>query len=224
MGKRGLKALLVAIAWLVPATPAAAAVQILVEGESGSYVFDNARYLLTDQNGSVDPRQGPMGETRVFWRRPDGASVPEISTLDAHFAGPHNGRLQVGVYPNVIRYAPDADGHTMDVGGDGNGCNMLSGSFEVLDVEYADDGTLLRLALNLEQHCEHSLRALRVRIRINGGRAAFLRVVAAGRPGGLHSEREQCATADCAAGAASGVRVREACRDGTRFAGERRRR
>jgi hypothetical protein len=131
-------------------------------------LFDGARYLLTDENGTVDLRLGPSGETRVLWRRPDGATDPELMWLDAHFAGPHNARLEVGSYPDVTRYiSANSDGPTMDVGGGGNGCNMLTGNFEVLDVAYASDGTLLRLALNLEQHCEGGIRADRVRIRIN---------------------------------------------------------
>jgi len=59
---------------------------------------------------------------------------------------------------------PDNPAPSMDIIG---GCNRVIGSFEVLDVAYADDGTPLRLAVNLEHYCAGGPRADRVRIRFN---------------------------------------------------------
>lgn len=76
---------------------------------------------------------------------------------DATFAGPDDmTRIEPGYYGDLRRYPfhnPVQGG--LDFSGDGRGCNELYGWFEVDEVAYDDQGTLQRLALRFEQHCEH---------------------------------------------------------------------
>lgn len=55
----------------------------------------------------------------------------------------------------------------MDVNGDGRGCNTLAGRFLVSEVAIAADGTVQKLAIDFEQHCEGSPPALFGSVRFN---------------------------------------------------------
>lgn len=62
-----------------------------------------------------------------------------------------------------------------DFCGNGRGCNRLTGSFEIFDIEFTEtvhDGgfktfNVVKLALNFTQHCEGDEPAMRGKIRIN---------------------------------------------------------
>ena len=65
------------------------------------------------------------------------------------------------------RYLFEAAGHPgLDVSGDGRGSNTLTGSFQVLDVEF-NNGTLTSFAANFIQHSEGATPALYGEIRYN---------------------------------------------------------
>jgi hypothetical protein len=82
--------------------------------------------------------------------------------------GPDGEPLALGAHEDATRFPfnePTTNG--LSVGGDGRGCNMLFGRFDVLELETdADDGSLVRAAIDLEQHCEaESAPALFAKIR-----------------------------------------------------------
>lgn len=72
--------------------------------------------------------------------------------------------LTTGVYENATRYGPlSGTSPGLDVGGIGRGCNQLTGSFTVHQVEYNYVGSsiqLVRFAATFEQHCEGVTPAL----------------------------------------------------------------
>lgn len=74
--------------------------------------------------------------------------------------------LRAGSYRNATRFAFAAF-NGLDVSGSGRGCNRLTGRFDVLEVEYAADGSVLRFAADFEQHCEGGSAALFGAIRYN---------------------------------------------------------
>ncbi len=83
-----------------------------------------------------------------------------------NLAAPAGQRLAAGSYPNAQRYPfQDPDRPGLSVSGNGRGCNELSGSFTIHDIETRSDGTVLRLHATLEQHCEGAEPALRATIR-----------------------------------------------------------
>lgn len=90
-----------------------------------------------------------------------------LDTLDwsLDFAAPKGQQLTTGTYVNATRYpfqAPTVPG--LSFGGDGRGCNQLSGQFTIADFAYGADGTVQRLTATFEQHCEGGGPALRGKI------------------------------------------------------------
>ena len=60
------------------------------------------------------------------------------------------------------------------VAGDGRGCNVLTGSFQVLQAVYGPGNTLVAFDAIFEQHCEGATPALRGQIRYNANVALYL--------------------------------------------------
>lgn len=98
------------------------------------------------------------------------------------FAGMNTlGQLQPGYYGNLQRYPfhnPIRGG--MSWGGDGRGCNTLSGWFVVDRVSYVMD-QLSEIDLRFQQHCEGGSAALRGKIRWRAAEARTLSAVRAKR-------------------------------------------
>jgi hypothetical protein len=67
----------------------------------------------------------------------------------------------------------------IDVSGDGRGCNSDTGRFLVSDFALALDGTIARLAIDFEQHCEGAPPALYGSLRYNSAVAAVPRLAVA---------------------------------------------
>jgi len=87
-------------------------------------------------------------------------------TLD--FATPTSTRFAKGQYIGAQRTlvgSPTRPG--VDVFGDGRGCDQVGGQFLVSDFALAPDGTVARLAIDFEQHCESFPPALYGSIRYN---------------------------------------------------------
>lgn len=77
----------------------------------------------------------------------------EFWTLD--FAAPGDIDLAPGVYAGATRFPfQDPAEPGLALGGDGRGCNTLTGTFEIHEVEYDADGNVLVFSANFEQHCE----------------------------------------------------------------------
>jgi hypothetical protein len=73
-------------------------------------------------------------------------------------------RLELGYYPDVLRWVGNPATGGMDVSGEGRGCNELDGWFSIDELTY-DGDTVKSIDLRFEQHCEHGSRAFRGRIR-----------------------------------------------------------
>ncbi len=67
----------------------------------------------------------------------------------------------------------------IDVSGDGRGCNTDTGRFLVSDFALNTDGTIARLAIDFEQHCEGATPALYGSFRYNSSVAAVPRLAVA---------------------------------------------
>jgi hypothetical protein len=95
---------------------------------------------------------------------------------------PGSGALVAGRYEGAVRYPFHDDGAGLSFAGGGRGCNTLTGRFDVLEVGYAADGSVQRLAANFEQSCEGFMPPLLGEFRFNSsvplGSTALKRVAA----------------------------------------------
>jgi hypothetical protein len=140
--------------------------QLFFASDSGDYVGDGRTKLF---------HFGPAhAETQFSVARNfhDGVTV-RVHALDFSFwwelelDAPGSGALVPGRYKAAVRYPFNNDAPGLTFHGDGRGCNLLTGRFDVLDIAYAPGGAVERLAANFEQHCESSPRALFGEIRVN---------------------------------------------------------
>jgi hypothetical protein len=86
-----------------------------------------------------------------------------------NFAGPNNEPLHMGSYTGATRFPFNSTGPGLDVSGNGRGCNMLTGQFDVMQVEYGPDGVPTTFWATFEQHCEGAVPALRGEICFGKG-------------------------------------------------------
>jgi hypothetical protein len=77
------------------------------------------------------------------------------------------GSLTVGAYEGAAREPFRGSSPGLEMYGTGRGCNQLSGRFSILEIAFAVDGTLEKLAANFRQQCETFMPALVGEIRIN---------------------------------------------------------
>ena len=70
--------------------------------------------------------------------------------------------LTVGRYDNAERYPVEDPGHPgLQIFGDTNGCNTVTGWFEIEEISIPDGGSARSLTATFEQHCEGAAPALR---------------------------------------------------------------
>jgi hypothetical protein len=96
------------------------------------------------------------------------------------FGSPTTVKFGSGEYDGAQRTAfrsPTRPG--IDVSGDGRGCNTDTGRFLVSDFALNTDGTIARLAIDFEQHCEAAPPALYGSFRYNSSVAAVPRLTVA---------------------------------------------
>jgi hypothetical protein len=76
--------------------------------------------------------------------------------------------LTVEVYTGATRYPFNGSGAPgLSASGFGRGCNRLTGSFEIFEVEFDADHQIEKFAANFEQHCEGGDNALFGYVRFN---------------------------------------------------------
>lgn len=132
-------------------------IQLTLDSEPGDYIGQGELSQLTPEDGTftVTPVDGERG-VRIWF---DGSEPG--SWWNLYFVAPEGAALQAGEYSGATRYpfqSPTTPG--LSVSGSGRGCNTLSGSFEVLEISFAADGSVERFAASFEQHCEDADPAL----------------------------------------------------------------
>jgi hypothetical protein len=75
--------------------------------------------------------------------------------------------LAAGEYPEATRAPFSGAGAGIDIGGNGRGCNTITGSFVVAEAVYGPYGYVEKFDATFEQHCEGGTAALRGRVVIN---------------------------------------------------------
>ena len=120
--------------------------------ESGDWVGGGSSRLWRPGAGSIHVQGSLAGGLDVSV-----AGGPSGDAFDLTFAAPPGASLRVGSFEDAQRTSFRTAGHPgIDISGDGRGCNVVEGSFTVLDI--APD--LSRLWLTYEEHCEGGEPAL----------------------------------------------------------------
>ncbi len=144
------------------ASASAATTYLYLNSQPGDYVGGGATYNFTPADGTFTVTNG-SSTVNVFFNTSD---YSQSWTLQ--FGTPQSMNFAKGQYVGAQRTpfrSPTRPG--VDVGGDGRGCNTDTGQFLVSDFALASDGTVARLALDFEQHCEGAVPALYGSIRYN---------------------------------------------------------
>lgn len=88
-------------------------------------------------------------------------------SFDFEFRASYGRAISPGWYPRAQRASSQASSRPgMAIDGDGRGCNTIAGNFEVRDIAWSSTGTLERLWLIYEQHCDEGRKALFGEIRL----------------------------------------------------------
>jgi hypothetical protein len=102
-------------------------------------------------------------------RQSSTGSQDESFFLDIHLPGA--GIPRPGRYEGALRYPFNETAPGLDFAGNGRGCNILRGRFDILEAIYADNGDVVRFAANFEQYCEYHISPLVGQLRINSALA-----------------------------------------------------
>jgi len=129
---------------------------VFFNGDSGSYIYNGIETITqatwsasassSQVHISVDPTDSKQG---MWW---------DLYFDSSKLANPV---LATQVYENAERWPFQDAGHPgFDVSGDGRGCNTVSGSFQIEDLQESG-GTLHSFTATFEHHCEGGAPALR---------------------------------------------------------------
>ena len=153
------------------ASASAVTTYLSMNSQPGDYIGGGATYKFTPVDGTFSVTNSSSAVNISFHM----ADYSQSWFLD--FGSPESTKFGGGQYEGAQRTAfrsPTRPG--IDVSGDGRGCNRDTGQFLVSDFALAPDGTVARLAIDFEQHCEGSNPALYGSFRYNSSVSAVPRL------------------------------------------------
>jgi hypothetical protein len=138
---------------------------MFLDSEPGDPAADGRQATLTKRDGFFSASRNVHNGITI--------SFHGLSSIDAEFAGPRDLTLVPGPYEGAVRFpfnGLDAPGLSVDFG---NGCNVITGRFDVLEVVLGEGGEVERFAASFEQHCENAVPALRGLVLFNASGPPF---------------------------------------------------
>lgn len=134
---------------------------LTLNSDPGDFIGLGQSLFLTPADGTFDATTNFDSGVSVSFFGPT-----HFWFLDFSAAG--NVPLTVGTYTGATRFPFQAFGENgLSVGGDGRGCNTLTGSFTVVEINYGANGGVDSFDALFEQHCEGATPALHGEIRFN---------------------------------------------------------
>lgn len=133
-------------------------------GDEGDWISGGGSYSYsTDSQDKVSVTGS--SDNRVVSLSVDGANG---DWWDLDLAAPAGTTLAPGTYDGATRY-PFNEGAEpgLSLGGNGRGCNTLTGSFTVTAVEFGPLGYVKELDATFEQHCEGGETAARGEVHVD---------------------------------------------------------
>lgn len=133
---------------------------LVLRSDSGDYIGGGQILTFAESDGTFQAYGSPSSIT-VSFNGPGHWWYLNFGSADEQ-------PLSVGPYEGAVRHMLRGDGHPgLDVYGDGRGCNMLSGRFEIREVSFGAGGEVVTFRATFEQHCENMAPALRGEVRYN---------------------------------------------------------
>ena len=133
--------------------------QLTIVSKAGSYVGGGVTQMFSRRDSSIFSSCS-ANAVYVSLRGYEGWSV--------NLAAPNGASLATTTYENAQRYPfQSSSSPGMNVSGGGAGCNQLTGRFDVREYSCNPDGTLLRLAADMEQACVGTPSPVSAFIRMN---------------------------------------------------------
>jgi hypothetical protein len=154
-----ITAILICSAFAFSAT---ATTYLYLNSQTGDWVGGGLTHTFTPSDGTFTV-QNTSSTVSINFHSPDNSQ-----NWNLNFGSPASTKFARGQYVGAQRTAfrgPMNPG--VDVSGDGRGCNTDAGQFLVSDLAMAPDGTVERLAIDFEQHCEGAAPALFGSFRYN---------------------------------------------------------
>ena len=107
------------------------------------------------------------------WRLEGVLSINADNRFTLEFSAPKGETLKPGVYEDAQEVGfQDAGRPGLGVTGNGHGCNLIDGRFEVRELDVTPEGDIKRLWIVFEQHCDGSLPAAYGEVRFGMPAAA----------------------------------------------------
>jgi hypothetical protein len=118
---------------------------------AGDYIGGGQTTLVSDTTGNFSANPANAGSVSYNYNDNDASSgIYWFLTLASADGSP----LRAGAYENAIRAPFHDTSNGLELFGSGRGCNQIAGRFDVLEVATDPQGTITRLAVDFEQHCE----------------------------------------------------------------------
>lgn len=143
------------LAAAILAPSALAQTSVTMFSQSGDYILNGGSRYYDNSNGSVVVG----GDAAYVTVGVSGGDFGDYYSMD--FAAPPGKKLHPGLYVNAQRAPFRTAGRPgIDIYGDGRGCNVTGGRFDVKEIAVGPTGSIRRLWLTYEQHCENDVQAL----------------------------------------------------------------
>ena len=135
-------------------------------GDPGDFVLGGQTKFLTPADGTFFVSQNFDNGVSMNFNGNNSNNTFEFWLVD--FAAPGSQPLTIGTYTGATRFPFQAFNEPgLSIAGDGAGCNTVTGSFTVLEINYAPGGGIDSFDATFEQHCEGASPALRGEFRFN---------------------------------------------------------
>ncbi len=137
--------------------------------EPGDFIGLGQELTLTPADADFIVNRNFANGVSVFINNFSFPNPPSFVFWFADFAAPFGADLTPGAYDGATRFPfNDPSEPGLSISGDGRGCNMLTGRFDVREAVYDSfSGEVISFAADFEQHCEGAPPALFGSIRIN---------------------------------------------------------
>lgn len=136
--------------------------KVTMHSDPGDYIGGGRDWSYTPANSTVGIGGG---REHVSF----GIDGGDGSWWSGDFDPPQGDIIAPGPYENATRYPFNGTGAGLDVGGNGRGCNELTGRFVVNEAVFDPGGRLKSFDATFEQHCEGASPALHGEVAYRAG-------------------------------------------------------